>query len=46
LKNNSKTEITVRTYYKEDDADVKKILTDSILIFIKGEVKKLCCQNS
>lgn len=46
MKNNSNTEITVRTYYKEDDVDIKKILTDSILLFIQNEVRKLCSQNS
>jgi hypothetical protein len=42
----SDTGITVKIFYKTDGEALKKILRDSILLFIRGEVNKVCSQSS
>lgn len=46
MNNTDNTGITIKIHYKEDGADIRDILKDSVLMFVEGEVKKLCCQAS
>lgn len=46
MNNKDNTGITIKIQYKEDGADIRDILRDSVRLFVESEVKKLCCQAS
>lgn len=44
--NSEAAAINVKIYYKEDGADIREILKQSITLLIEKEVKKLCFHTS
>ena len=45
MKNNTNKEVKVTYIFNPDGADVVQIIKESILLFIKGEVDKVCSKN-